>query len=73
MLPGHFVIMFNCETHRVFAALTDDDSAGKGLVVDLDVERPVSAVQFVLLDKVQVVYTSNLHTETNKNIPDEYV
>lgn len=30
--------------HRVVAALADDYSAGKGLVVDLDVKRPVSAV-----------------------------
>lgn len=49
------------DAHRVVAALADDDSAGKGLVVDLNVERPVSTVQSVLLDEVQVVYTSNLH------------
>lgn len=30
--------------HRVVAALADDYSAGKGLVVDLDLKCPVSAV-----------------------------
>lgn len=30
--------------HRVGAALLDDDSAGKCLVVDFDLERPVSAI-----------------------------
>lgn len=53
--------MFALEAHRVVAALADNDSVGKGLIVDLNVERPVSAVQSVLLDKVQVVYTGNLH------------
>lgn len=49
------------DAHRVVAALADNDSAGKGLVVDLNAERPVSTVQSVLLDEVQVVYTGNLH------------
>lgn len=51
------------DAHRVVAALTHDDSAGKGLVVNFNVECPVSAIQSVLLDKVQVVYTSNLCAE----------
>lgn len=49
------------DTHCVVAALADKDSAGKGLVVDLNAEPPLSAVQCVLLNKVQVVYTSDLH------------
>lgn len=61
--PDHVLLTFGLETHRVFAALTDDDSVGKGLVVDLDVERPVSAVQSVPLRKVQIVYASHLHEE----------
>lgn len=60
--------MFASEAHRVVAALTDNDSVGKGLVVDLNAECPVSAIQSVLLDKVQVVYTGNLHAEKNKNL-----
>lgn len=30
--------------HRVVAALADDNSARKGLVVDFDLERPVPAI-----------------------------
>lgn len=30
--------------HRVVAALSDDDPAGKRLVVDFDLERPVPAI-----------------------------
>lgn len=56
-------LLFGSEAHRVLAALSDNDSVGKGLVVDLNVERPVSAILRVLLDKVQVVYTGNLHAE----------
>lgn len=37
-------VSLDSDAHRVVAALTDYDSAGKGLVVDLNVERPVSAV-----------------------------
>lgn len=57
------------EAHRVVAALADNDSVGKGLVVDLNAERPVSVILRVLLDKVQVVNPSNLHTEKNKKNP----
>lgn len=56
------------KAHRVVAALADNDPAGKGLVVDLDVERPVPTVQCVLLDEVQVVYTSNLHVINEEKI-----
>lgn len=61
--PEHLITMFDSETHRVVAALTDNDSVGKGLIVDLNVECPLSAVQHVPLNKVQVVYTSHLHVE----------
>ena len=37
-------VSLDSDTHRVFAALTDDDSAGKGLVVDFNVECSVSAI-----------------------------
>lgn len=55
--------MFDSDTYRVVAALVDKDSVGKGLVVDLNAKCPLSAVQCVLLNKVQVVYTSDLHVE----------
>lgn len=32
------------DAHRVVAALADDDSAGKGLVEDFNLERPVPAI-----------------------------
>lgn len=54
--------------HHVAAALSDHDPVGKGLVVDLDVERPVSAPQSVLLNEVQVFHASNLYAE-GKVIP----
>lgn len=50
------------DAHRVVAALADDDSAGKGLVVDFNPERPVPAIERVLLDEVQVIDTCDLHT-----------
>lgn len=56
----------DCETHRVVAALLDKDSVGKSLIVDLDAECSLSAVQRVLLNKIQVVYSSNLHVEKGK-------
>lgn len=59
-------MLFHYKAHRVFAALADNDSAGKGLVVHLNAKRPVLAVQCVPLDKVQVVYTGNLHAEKHK-------
>lgn len=37
-------VSMDSDTHRVVAALMDDDSAGKGLVVNFNVERPVSAI-----------------------------
>lgn len=61
-------LVFASDAHRIVAALTDNDSVGKGLVVDLNAECPVSAIQSVLLNKVQVVYTGNLHAERNKNL-----
>lgn len=48
------------QAHRVVAALADDHSAGEGLVVDLDAERPLPAVESVPLDEVEVVHSSNL-------------
>lgn len=48
------------EAHRVVAALAHDDSAGEGLVVDLDAKRPLPAVESVLLDEVEVVHSCNL-------------
>lgn len=56
---------FNAHSHRVVAALSDDDPAGKCLVVDFNLERPVSAIERVLLDEVQVIDTCNLNTEKN--------
>lgn len=50
------------DAHRVVAALADDDSAGKGLVVDFNPERPVPAIERVLLEEVQVIHTCDLHT-----------
>lgn len=35
--------------------------------MDFDLERPVSAVQSVLLDEVQVIHTCDLETEKKKN------
>lgn len=55
------------EAHCVVAALSDNDSAGKGLVVDLDAERPVSAIKSVLLDKVEVIYTGDLAKRKSTN------
>ena len=54
------IILLDPGAHRVVAALVDNDSAGKSLVTDLNVKCPVFAVQSILLDEVQVVYTSNL-------------
>ena len=41
----------------------DDDPVGEGLIVGLNVQRPLSAVQSVVLTEVHVVHPSNLHTE----------
>lgn len=41
----------------------DDDPVGEGLVVGLDVQRPLLSVQGVLLDEVDVVHTSNLQNK----------
>ncbi len=60
-------VLLNSKAHRVAAELMDNDSAGKGLIVDFNVECPVLAIQSVLLDKVQVVYTSNLQAKEKKS------
>lgn len=52
-----------CVTHRVAAEFVDDDSVGEGLVVGLDMERPLSLVQSVLLAEVHIVHPRNLHTK----------
>lgn len=41
--------------------------------MDLNVERPVSTVQSVLLDEVQVVYPSNLHIKHEQRIHREHI
>lgn len=41
---GAVSLALDSYAHRVVAALSDDDSAGKCLVVDFDLERPVSAI-----------------------------
>lgn len=46
--------------HRVVAALAHDHPAGEGLVVHLDAKCPLSAVESVLLDEVEVVHSCNL-------------
>lgn len=38
----------------------DDNPVGEGLIVGLYVQCPLLSVQSVLLDKVDVVHTSNL-------------
>lgn len=62
-IKNPLAVLLESEAHRVVAALTDNDSAGKGLIVDLNVQRPVPVVQSVLLDEVEVVYTGDLHAE----------
>lgn len=42
----------------------DDDAVGEGLVVRLNVQCPLSAVQCVLLDEVNIVHTCDLDTPT---------
>lgn len=54
--------MLHC-AYRVAAAFLDNDSAGKGLILHLNVKSPVSAVQCVLLKEVQIFYTRHLHAE----------
>lgn len=54
-------MIFVFEAHRITAELMDNDSARKGLIADFNVESPVSAVQGVFLDEVQIFYTGNLH------------
>lgn len=48
--------------HRIAADLVDDDSVGEGLVVRLDVKRPLLSVQRVFLAEVDVVDTCDLQT-----------
>lgn len=58
--------MFDSQTHRVAAPLTDNDSVRKSLIVNLNMEGPVSAVQRVFLDEVQIIHTGDLHAEETK-------
>lgn len=53
-----------CASHRVAAELMDDNAVGEGLIVRLDVQRPLAAVQRVLLDEVNVVHARDLNTTT---------
>lgn len=52
-----------CATHRVAAGLMDDDPVGEGLIMGLDVKRPLFSVQGVFLDEVHVVYPCNLQIQ----------
>lgn len=45
----------------------DNDSVRKSLIVNLNMERPVSAVQRVFLDEVQIIHAGDLHAEETKH------
>lgn len=47
-------------THCVGAVLVNDDSVREGFIVGFDMQSPFSPVQRVLLDKVDIVHSSNL-------------
>ena len=66
---GNFVLFCACfpvSTHGVAAFFTDDDPVGEGLVVGLDVQGPLEAVQGVLLVEVHVIHPGNLRPTTDK-------
>lgn len=44
----------------------DDDPVGEGLIMGLDMERPLFSVKCVLLDEVDIVHACNLQTRDTK-------
>lgn len=38
----------------------DDDPVGEGLIMGVNVQRPLFSVQGVFLDEVDIIHTSNL-------------
>ena len=51
-----------CGTDRIAADLMDDDPVGEGLIMGLNVKRPLLSVKCVLLDEVDIVHTRNLQS-----------
>lgn len=49
-------------TDRIAADLMDDDPVGEGLIMGLNVKRPLLSVERVLLAEVDIVHTRNLQT-----------
>lgn len=54
---------FQPATNRVAAGLVDDDPVGEGLIMGLDVERPLLSVQGVFLDEVHIVHPCDLQMQ----------
>ena len=54
-------------TDRITAGLMNDDPVGEGLIMGLDVQRPLLSVQSVFLAEVDVVHTSDLQTTHTHN------
>lgn len=63
VLPPSLITHAVCATHRIAAGLMDDDPVGEGLIMGLDVKRPLFPVQGVFLDEVHVVYPCDLKTQ----------